>query len=73
MKMQTKTMPIEFPNTITFFERYHTPVRRAFRITKKKTGELVDEEALQMAVKSENDSIGRGGLISTLLMYSPIS
>lgn len=69
VRIETKSVPIEAPNSFSLVERYHTPVRRALNIIKSETAELSDEEAMQMAVKSVNDSIGHDGLIPTLLVY----
>lgn len=50
-------VPAESSNSMMVAERYHTPIRRFFNITKKECLELEIEEALQMAVKSINASV----------------
>jgi len=34
MNIETKSIPIESPNSMTYVERYHTPLKRAFKIIK---------------------------------------
>jgi hypothetical protein len=49
-------------------ERYHGPLRAAFdRI--RNVENLLDEEALEKAVKAVNDRVNPEGLIPTLLVY----
>lgn len=54
-------------------ECYHQPLRRAFAIIKHDALDTPDTDALHMAVKLVNDSIGAHGLIPTLLAYGSLS
>jgi len=72
MNIKTKEIPIESANSMTYVERYHTPLRRAFRIIKSELPNISDEEVLQYAVKSLNDSVGPDGLVPTLLVYGAL-
>lgn len=73
LKIDTKSVPIEAPNTMSLVKRYHTPVTRASKIIKPEAPDLSDDEALQMSVNSINDSVCPDGLIPTLFMYSAVS
>jgi len=50
-------------------ERYHGPLRRAYRIISVELPDITKEMALQMAFKAINDSVGPDGLIPTLLVF----
>ena len=65
----TKEVPIECANSMTFVERYHEPLRKAYNLVKAEAQELNRESALQTVVKAINDSVGPGGLVPTLLVY----
>lgn len=69
MHISTKAVPVECPNAMSLVERYHVPVRRAYRIIRDESPSITLEECLQMAIKSINDSIGPDGLVLTLLVY----
>ena len=43
---------------MSYVERYHAPIRHAFKIVKSESPDLDQEAALQFAVKSFDDSIG---------------
>ena len=72
MNIRTKPIPVESPNSMSFVERYHTPLKRAFEIIRIELPDLSDEEILQYAVKSLNDSVGPEGLVPTLLVYGAL-
>lgn len=72
LRIQTKGVPIESPNSMSFVERYHVPVRRAYNIINAEAPDTDPEQALQMAVKSVNDSAGPDGLVPTLLVYGAL-
>lgn len=36
----TKAVPVECPNSMTFVERYHIPLRRAFSTMKREASDL---------------------------------
>lgn len=69
MKIDTKPIPVETTNSIYFVERYHTPLRRAYKTIKAEIPNASRGEVLQYAVKSINDSVGPDGLFPTLLVY----
>ena len=64
-------MPVEAHNSIGKVEKYHTPLRRAYKIirTELKEEGIDDEVCLQMAVKAINDTVGPNGLVPTLLVF----
>lgn len=72
MKIDTKPIPVESSNSMTFVERYHAPLRKAYKIIRADIPSLSKEEVLQYAVKSLNDSVGPDGLIPTLLVYGAL-
>ena len=72
MFIRTKSIPVEAAQSMSFVERYHEPLRRAYRIIRQEISDIDDETALMSAVKSVNDSVGPDGLIPTLLVYGAI-
>lgn len=72
LHITTKSAPIESPNPMSYAERYHTPMWHAYKIVLAETVELDTEAALQIAVKSVNDSIGPDGQVRTLLVYGAL-
>lgn len=65
--------PVESPNTMTHVERYHAPLRVAYeKIRDSLPRSESDDECLEMAVKSVNDTIGPEGLCPTLLVFGII-
>eukprot|EP00171_Calliarthron_tuberculosum_P002038 IDg2038t1 len=54
--------------SMTYVERYHKPLRRAYEIISKEVLNIDRESALQYAVKAINDSVGPDGLVPTLLV-----
>lgn len=56
--IETKSVPIDSSNSMSFVERYHTPVRRAFNVIKSEAPDLPDKEVFQTAFKYLNDSFG---------------
>ncbi|POS82147.1 hypothetical protein EPUL_006114 [Erysiphe pulchra] len=71
MGISVQEFPVEAHNSIGKVERYHSPLRRAYKIILDElNGHKVPKEIiLQMAVKAMNDSVGPHGLIPTLLVY----
>lgn len=67
--IQKKPIPVQSFNSMTVLERYHAPIRRALNIIEKECPECRNEEALQMVVKSMNNSVGPDGLFTTLLVF----
>lgn len=72
MKIETKPVPVEQPNSMTYMERYHEPLRRAYNIIKTDLPKLSHHEVLQYAVKSISDRVGPNGLVPTLLVYGAL-
>lgn len=61
--------PIESPSTISHVERYHAPLRAAFKkLRDSLPSSETDNDCLQMALKAVNDTIGPEGLCPTLLV-----
>ena len=65
----TKDVPVEAHNSVGIVERYHGPVRRAYKIISEELPDLGEDSALQMAFKAINDSAGPDGLVPTLLVF----
>lgn len=57
---------------MTFVERYHTPLRRAYKIIRAEIPNSSKGEVLQYAVRSINDSVGPDRLVPTLLVYGSL-
>lgn len=65
--------PIESPSTMSHVERYHAPLRAAYKKIRDSLPRLEsDEDCLQLAVKAVNDTIGPEGLCPTLLVFGAI-
>eukprot|EP00171_Calliarthron_tuberculosum_P022824 IDg22824t1 len=64
MTIDTKPIPVESANSMTYVERYHAPIRRSYNIIRADLPNITEEEALQYAVKALNDSVGPDGLVS---------
>jgi hypothetical protein len=64
-----KEMPVEAHNSIGKIERYHAPLRRAFKIIQEELPDMSKENVLQMAIKAINDTAGPDGLVPTLLVF----
>ncbi len=70
MAIDVKEVPVEAHHSVGKVERYHAPLRRAFKIISNELNDKTsDEIILQMAVKAINDSAGPNGLIPTLLVF----
>lgn len=72
LHIATKPVPVESAHSMNYVERYHEPLRRAFKIIKQEAPDLDPDAALQCAVKSVNDSAGPDGLVPTLLVYGAL-
>lgn len=72
MNIQTKAVPIKTVNSMSLVERYHGPLRRAYKLIQSESPDLCDKEVLQIAVRSINDAIGTDGLVPTLLVYGTL-
>lgn len=73
LHIRTKAIPVEAAHSTSFVKKYHVAVRRAFHIIKKESPIMDDDDELQMAVKSINDSTGPDGLLPTLLVFWAIT
>jgi hypothetical protein len=70
MIIEIEEVPVEAHHSIGKIEKYHGPVRRAYEIIMKKLGTAISPpNALQMAIKSVNDTAGPNGLVPTLLVF----
>lgn len=69
--VNAQTVPVEAHNSVGKIERYHTPLRRAYKIIRAelKDENIDDEACLQMAIKAINDTAGPDGLVPTLLVF----
>lgn len=54
--MDNKCVPIESPSSMTYVDRYHAPIRHAYKIIKSEAPETDADAALQITVKPMNDS-----------------
>lgn len=72
LHIETKAVPVEFANLMTFVERYHGPLQRAFHIRKAECPDLHDDEALQLVYKSMNNTAGPDGLLQNPLVYGAL-
>jgi hypothetical protein len=71
MSIKVKEVLVKAHNSVGLVERYHAPLRRAYKILK---AELKDEHInkeiiLQMAVKAVNDSAGPDRIVLILLVF----
>jgi hypothetical protein len=69
MGINTKSVPLEAHNSIGMVERFHTPLRRIYRIITVELPNIGKEMALQMTFKAINDTAGLDGLVPTLLVF----
>lgn len=72
LHIETKCVPIESPNFMSYVERYHQPICHAYNIVKSKAPDLDAEAALQIAVKYVNDSTSLDGLVPIILVCSTL-
>lgn len=72
LHIYTKCVPIEERNSMSYVERYHTPIRNSYEIVKNKAPDLDAEAALQISNKSVNDLTGPEGLVPTLLVHGAV-
>lgn len=68
----TKSIPIEAAHSMSIVERYHAPIRRAYKIICDEAPDMDKDTALQMSVKAINDSVGPDGLVPTLLVFGAL-
>ncbi|EED11916.1 conserved hypothetical protein [Talaromyces stipitatus ATCC 10500] len=64
-----KTVLVEAHWSIRTVKRHHAMIRRSYEIIKKELPDLPKDAALQMAVKTVNDTASPDGLVPTLLVF----
>lgn len=64
-----KTIPVKAPHSMSTAERYHTPVRKAYRMVRTEASNVDREAALQISIKADNDSVRPNRLVPTLSVY----
>jgi hypothetical protein len=71
MAVEVKQVPVESHNSVGKVERYHIPLRRAYKIIRSelKDSDTDEDSCLQMAVKAINDTARTDGLVPTLLVF----
>jgi hypothetical protein len=69
MAIEVKEVPVKAHNSVGKVERYHTLLRRVYKIISLELNSASEELVLQMAVKAMNDSAGPDGLVPTLLVF----
>lgn len=72
LHIRTKSMPVDSANSMTIVKRYHSSFRRAYNIIQKELSSMDGEECLQIANKAINDSVGRDGLVPSLLVFGAL-
>lgn len=72
LHIRTKYMSVESTNSMAVVERYHAPIRREFNIIQKEAPDIKNDDALQMALKAKNDSVGPDELVPTLLVFGAL-
>jgi hypothetical protein len=71
MLIKVKEVPVKAHNSVGLIERYHTLLRQAYKILKKKLKDkhINKEIILQMAVKAVNNSARPDEIVLTLLVF----
>ncbi len=72
LHIPTKTIAVEAAQSLSVVERYHVPIKKAYRRIMYEAPRLEKAAALQMAVKAVNDSVGPDGIVHTLLVYGAL-
>jgi hypothetical protein len=68
--IKIEEIPVKAHHSIGKIEKYHAPVKRAFKIITANFGNTItSEHVLQMAVKAVNDTAGPNGLVPILLVF----
>jgi hypothetical protein len=62
-------VPVKAHNSIGKVERYHSLLRRAYKILSSELPLANKEAILQITVKAVNDSVGPDGIVPTLLVF----
>ena len=71
MSILLHEVPVEAHHSVGRVERYHDPLRRAYKCIVSDMKELGTDKhiMLQMAIKAINDTAGPDGLVPTLLVF----
>ena len=69
IRSTTKYVLVKAYYSISIVERYYAPLRRAYDIITKELLKILQQYALQIAVKAINDTAGLDGIVPTLLVY----
>lgn len=64
-----RPVPIEHPQGFGIGERYHSGIRLLYNRVRADHSLIADDHALDVALKSLNDTMGSEGLTPTLLVY----
>lgn len=72
LHISAKSLPFEAAHSMSSIERHHQPLRHAFNIIVKEAPDLDIDNALQMAIKMINESVGPDGLVPTLLVFGAL-
>lgn len=72
LHISTKLVPVEAAHSISIVKRYHNLIRRDFKNIITDDPGMGNSSALQMAVKSINDSVGPYRIVPTLLIFGAI-
>lgn len=67
--IQCNAVTLEVENAMSYVERYHAPLRRAFWIIEEECETTSFDGCLQTAVKAVYDIVGPDGLVPTLLVF----
>jgi hypothetical protein len=69
MTIIIKKVPVEAHHSIGKIERYHIPLKRAYKIIRQEMSDTPVDIILQAAIKAVNDIAGPKGLILILLVF----
>lgn len=73
LHIRTEVVPIESDDSMSIGEQYHVPIRRAHSIFREEAHDAGTHEAVQMTAKTVDDSVGRDGLVPSLLVSGLLS
>lgn len=72
LHISTNSIPVEAAHTMSIVECHHAPLWHTFNIIAKEAPDVDKVSALQIAVKSVNDSVGPYGMVSIFLVLGAI-
>lgn len=67
--IRKKSIPVETAKSMSIVERYHTPIRLAYKIICEEVADLEKETALQLSEKEINYSVRTDRLMPTMLVF----